>query len=285
MILIADSGSTKTHWRLVDDKKNIHQFSTVGFNPYFNDAQQIEVEIKKDLIPEIITKGINLTDVRIFYYGAGCSSDEKCGIVKEALSSCFKDSSIEIDHDLLGAARAICGNEKGIAAIVGTGSNSCYYDGINIVENVPSLGYILGDEGSGAHIGKTFLHAYFNKELPAHIAENFNTRNKLSREDILNAIYKKPMPSRFLASFSKFIFQNINDKYLENLVEKCFVEFFERQICKYSEHTRVKMGCVGSVAFYYSKILKRVAEQKGVVIDKIIESPVAALTLYHIENA
>lgn len=278
MILIADSGSTKTDWRFIDSEKKIHQFSTIGFNPYFHTTESIVTEIKEHLLPQLLIDA----HLNIFFYGSGCSNEQKCGIVTDALKTCFPNSTIEIYHDLLGAARAACGKKEGIAAILGTGSNSCYYDGTNIVENVDSLGYILGDEGSGAYIGKKLIQSYLNKELPTELSNRFYERYKITKDDVLEAVYKKPSPNKYLASFSKFAYQNLKEQYMIDLVAKCFEDFFDKHICKYSKHKEVKMSCVGSVGFYYSNILRAVALNKGVVIDNILEAPIAGLTLYHL---
>lgn len=224
------------------------------------------------------------SSITIFFYGAGCSSEEKRKIVMDAIKSNFPQSEIEINHDLLGAARALCGHQEGIAAILGTGSNSCYYDGKQIVENIASLGFILGDEGSGAHIGKTFIQAYLNNELPEKLVSSFEQRFNLSKDNILDSVYKKSMPSKYLASFSKFIYQNLKEEYVINLVADSFEQFFDKHICKYPKHKGVKLSCVGSVAYYYSNILRAVALKKNVNIDKIIETPIAGLLLYHLED-
>jgi glucosamine kinase len=278
MILIADSGSTSTDWRLVDKKNKITQFETAGFNPFFTDTQYIESEIKKNILPN--TEAEKITE--IYYYGAGCSSEERNSVVRNALINCFNNTqTIEVHHDLLAAARAICGNTEGIAAILGTGSNSCYYDGKEIIENVTSLGYILGDEGSGGHIGKSLLKAFVYGELPDSVSQNLISRFNLTKEGILENVYKKPLPNKYLASFSKFVFQNLKEEYLQKLVADCFSEFFDRHILKYSKHKSVSFGCVGSVGYYYSNILKKVADDKGVRVGKIIETPIASLVLYH----
>ena len=185
---------------------------------------------------------------------------------------------------MLGAARALCGRNVGIVAILGTGSNTCYYDGKEIVENRISTGYILGDEGSGAHIGKTFIQAYLNDELPPDLANRFFERFKLSKDDIIDAVYRKSMPNRFLASFCKFIYQNLKEQYIIDLVADSFGQFFEKHICKYQRYKELKLSCTGSVAFYFSNILRAVAANKGVNIETIIETPIAGLTLYHLEE-
>lgn len=281
MILIADSGSTKTDWRLIDEKKQIHQFATSGTNPYFQTSEQIAEMLRLELIPQFQSEIWNL-EFEIFFYGAGCGADSKKEIVHQALLKRFPEANIIVETDMLGAARSLCGRNTGIAAILGTGANTCYYDGEKISKNRASLGYALGDEGSGAHIGKTFIQAYLNKEMPEAIANRFFERFKLSKDDILDSVYKQPLPNKFLASFSKFIYQNFKEQFIIDLVADCFNQFFDKHICKYEKHKEVKLSCTGSVAFYYSNILRAVAANKGVNIDTITETPIAGLTLYHL---
>lgn len=283
MILIADSGSTKTDWRLIDENKQIHQFATQGINPYFHTSEQIALVLKSELIPQFESNILNLIS-NVFFYGAGCRVEDKKEIVEKALSQVFSKSTIEINTDMLGAAHSLCGKNAGIAAILGTGANTCYYDGKSIVENRTSGGYILGDEGSGAHIGKTFIQAFLNDELPKDLSERFVARFNLNKDDIIDAVYKQAMPNRFLASFSKFIYQNLKEQFVIDLVADCFNQFFDKYICKYPNHKEVKLSCTGSVAFYYSNILRAVATTKGVNIDTITETPIAGLTLYHLEE-
>ncbi|MFL5764120.1 MAG: N-acetylglucosamine kinase [Bacteroidia bacterium] len=284
IILIADSGSTKTDWKLLCSGGEQYSFKTAGFNPYFQTTQVIYKEISLHLVPDLIRlslTGLYTEKLKIFFYGAGCSTPDKCGIVHEAIRRAFPAACISVEHDLLAAARALCGQEEGIAAILGTGSNSCTYDGKMIVRNVASLGYILGDEGSGAHIGKMFMQDYLNEEVPESIAERFYSSYKLNRDLILDSIYKQAMPSRFLASFSKFITENKDNEYISGLIRSSFEQFFARQICKYPEHRKMKMNCVGSVAYHNQDILRLVAQQNEVTVGKIIESPIHALTEYH----
>jgi len=283
MILIADSGSTKTDWRLIDDKKQIHPFQTQGISPFFQTEKEIVGLLKNELLStNTFPKDKDIH--KIYFYGTGCKAEDKKQIVKNALADCFSNCFITIESDLLGAARALCGNQKGIAAILGTGSNTCLYDGQRITENRTSSGFILGDEGSGAHIGKTFIQAFLNDELPEALAGRFVERFKLSKDDIIDAVYRKPFPNRFLASFSKFVYQNLKEQYMIDLVSNCFYQFFDKHICKYPEHKQVQLNCVGSVAFYYSNILRAVALNKGISTGIIIESPIAGLAIYHIEN-
>jgi glucosamine kinase len=283
MILIADSGSTKTDWRLIDDEQKIHQYTTQGTNPYFQTKDQISEIVRSELLPQLSIRPETFHP-EIYFYGAGCSAEQKKLIVKEALSAIFPAADIHVETDLLGAARSVCGHLPGIVAILGTGMNTCYYDGKRIVMSRTSLGYILGDEGSGAHIGKTLVQHYLNDELPGELSIRFSERFKLSKDEIIDAVYRKPMPNRFLASFSKFAFQNIKEQFMIDLVSKCFTEFFDRHICKYPQHKELKLSCVGSVAFYYSNILRSIGEDRGVHIDTIVETPIAGLTLYHLEK-
>ncbi len=290
MILIADSGSTKTDWRLIDEKNIIHQFSTQGINPYFQSKEEIDFILKAELMPQLKSQiqlsaeQVSNHKFQIFFYGAGCKADSKKRNVQDAVIQNFQSSIIEVNTDLLGAARALCGSKPGIAAILGTGSNTCYYDGENIIENRSSLGFILGDEGSGAHIGKTFIQSYLNKEMPAELASVFFEHFNLTTDDILDAVYKKPMPNRFLASFSKFIHQNLKDKYIIDLVTNCFETFLDKHICKYKNHKELPVGCVGSVAFHFCDILSAVAAKNGVNIGKIVETPIEELVLYHLPH-
>ncbi len=287
MILIADSGSTKTDWRLIDEKKEIHQFRTQGINPYFQTTSDISEILQSELLTELNTSKfpyLEKNKLEIHFYGAGCKAEDKKKIVFDALNTAFKNAVIKIESDLLGAAHALCGKQKGIVAILGTGSNTCYYDGKVIAENKTSTGFILGDEGSGAHIGKTLIQAYLNDEMPIELSKRFFERFKLSKDEIIDAVYKKPMPNRFLASFSKYVYQNLKEQYYLDLVTNCFNQFFDKHICKYSQYKEVSLNCVGSVAFYYSNILRAIATNRGIIVGTILESPIAALSLYYTEE-
>lgn len=281
MILIADSGSTKTDWRLIDHQKSIHQAYSQGINPYFVSTHDITKIIETELLPALPNNIVN-ENIEIHFYGAGCSSTEKCNDVKNAIKSIFKNAHIIVEHDLLAAARALCGYNEGLAAILGTGSNSCYYNGIEIIKNQPSLGFILGDEGSGAFLGKKLICDFLNEEMPIDISERIKERFKITKDDVLENVYKKPFPSRYLASFSKFIYQNLKHEYCNQLAIDSFRLFFDRHICKYPRKGELPLGIVGSVGFYYSNIISRIADEKGIPMGKILESPIAGLTLYHL---
>ncbi len=277
MKLIADSGSTKTDWRLIKSDNSFEQTTTIGLNPYYVLLEQIQAEIKNDKLLSDYLSDVNA----IHFYGSGCSSDEKKKVITTALSGIFKKAEVEVQHDLLGAARALCGRKAGIAAILGTGSNSCEYNGKEIVTNIPSLGFVLGDEGSGAHLGKELLRAFAYGELPEELKKKFDFRYKTTVSEILEHTLQKPLANRYMAGFAKFLFHNINHPFVSEIVVRCFTEFFDRHICKYESHKNVPVHFVGSIAYYFGDRLRYVAEEKGVVLGNILEKPIAALTLYH----
>lgn len=281
MKLIADSGSTKTAWRSINQDGRIAQANTIGFNPFFQDTDFIVNELTASLLPQ-------LNDVisEIYYYGTGCSTPDNQAIVRSALERVFpKASHIEINTDMLGAARALCGHQSGIACILGTGSNTCYYEGGQIAHQVANLGFWLGDEGSGGYLGKTLVTKYLLGELPQDLAAKFQKRHPtLTRDVVLENAYKKPSPNRYFAGFSKFLFDNRSHPAAYNLVYEAFGIFLDRYIAKYEQHRQVRVNFVGSVAFYYSDILRQVATDKGISIGNIMENPIAGLSLYHSEG-
>lgn len=283
MILIADSGSTKTTWVLLDGKTKIYEAHTQGFSPSFQNAETIanimRAELSKEILQEKTNKGL-----QIFYYGTGCSTLEKKQTVSDALHSIFTEARIIINHDLLASALALCGNEPGIACILGTGSNSCYFDGKEIKENVMSLGYFFGDHGSGAHIGKTFLQNYLEDNLSPDLQTKFTALPEFNKEYILHHVYQKPMPQRFLAAYTKIMGSHLEHDYINDLVKKCFADFFIHQVEKYTLHKEVKISFVGSVAFYFQKQLHEVMAERGLHPGIILQSPMEGLVKYHIEN-
>jgi N-acetylglucosamine kinase-like BadF-type ATPase len=278
MHLIADSGSTKTHWCLIEGKVIIKELFTKGINPFYQEKHDIEQDLAANLLPGLSGYSIN----RISFYGAGCSFPEKKLIVFEALGRFFKNTVIEVESDLLGAARSLCGNSAGIACILGTGSNSCYYDGNEIIENVSPLGYILGDEGSGAVLSKKLVSDCLKKQLPAHIIEKFMAQYSLTPAIILENVYKKPFPNRYLAQFTPFLSENIHENSIMNIVSAGFREFFRRNLAQYPEGLSV--GFIGSVAYHLQTVLNQVAAEENFVISKIEKSPVFGLTEYYQSN-
>ena len=279
MILIADSGSTKTDWRLVNRQDKAKKIKTTGFNPHFIDVSGIQAALKKELL-----LFINKSEVSaIYYYGAGCSLRQKAAIVRKALQNTFSNAKVFVHTDLLGAARALFGKGEGIACILGTGSNSCYYDGKKIVENIPSLGYMFGDEGSGAHMGKVLINDYLKDEMPKDIRAAFDKRYKLTHAKILTALYNKPYPNRFLASFTKFLSENNEHLYAKQVQQYSFRAFFHYHIRKYPDYEYVPFACVGSIAYHFNDMLKQVADENGMCINKTLLSPIDELVAYHLD--
>lgn len=276
MILIADSGASKTDWRMLGPNGQVEQAQSIGYNPYYQPIDQFDNEVREVLVPQV-----KHPVKKIFYYGTGCSSDKNRKMIRTALERYLPDAHIEVWHDLLAAARALCGEEPGIACILGTGSNSCYYDGVRIVENVTSLGYVLGDEGSGAWMGKRIIADYLRKDLPEKLWDHFKKRFPMDKDEILSRVYSQEMPSRFLGSFSHFIFQHLKEPYCYKLVYDGFSEFMEKNVMRYGKYSELKVHFVGSVAFYFSDVLRQVANDKGITLKNILESPIAGLTLYH----
>lgn len=276
MIIIADSGSSKIDWRLLDASGAIRQAQSPGFNPYYQPLDHLRSSLREVVAPAATN------DVRkIFYYGTGVSSERNQDMVRSAFLEFFPAAVVDVEWDLLGAARALCGHDPGIACILGTGSNSCLYDGKSITEQVANLGWILADEGSGTSLGKALLIDYLRKKMPEELAAQFHQRFPFTREEFLEKIYQQEKPSTFLATFSKFIFQHLKEPYCYQLVYKAFAEFFENNVMKYPGYAGLKVHFVGSIAFYYSDLLRQVANDKGVTVRNILETPIAGLTLYH----
>ncbi|MEJ1236616.1 N-acetylglucosamine kinase [Chryseolinea sp. T2] len=276
MILIADSGGSKTDWRLIDNSGAVNQANAPGFNPYYQPIDDLKKSVQELLLPKI-NEEVN----KIFFYGAGVSSVKNQLTIKSAFLEFFPGAHIEIGWDLLAAARALCGHEPGIACIMGTGSNSCLYDGSKITGNVANLGWILADEGSGANIGRKFLVDYLREVMPENLRNQFRERYPLSREEFLEKVYQQERPSAFLASFTKFIFQHLKEPYCYQLIYNSFAEFYENNVMKYDNYKNLKVHFTGSISFYFSDVLRQVANDKGITVKNILEGPIAGLTLYH----
>lgn len=281
-ILIADSGSTKSDWALIDEKgKEVRSFTIDGINALtaketdLNKAfQQTVLEIGTDIIPD-----------EIHYYGAGCATDAICQKVSEALDSVYPQSIKNVSTDLLGAARSLLGSNPGIACILGTGSNSCRYDGTGIVSNVPSLGYILGDEGSGAALGKRLISDAFKGKLPEQIKEALMQKCGLTLGDILDKVYRNPTPSKFLASLVPFISSHIWNPYIYAMVRKEFDMFLDRNISPYEDSRSVPISFTGSIAYHFSDILREAATDEGYKVGMITSKPIDGLIEYHSQKS
>lgn len=279
MILIADSGSTKTEWSVVNNGKLIKRVRGKGINPFFQTEDEIGNEIGSVLI-----LGLNRQDFdfdSVYFYGAGCIFD-KAKIVKRAIRKNINvHKELEVSTDMLAAARSLCGNDPGIACILGTGSNSCHYDGRNIIDNVSPLGFILGDEGSGAVLGKLLVSDLLKNQLPSGLKEKFLAKFNLTTADIIDRVYREPFPNRFLAAFSPFILENLDNSDIYSLVINSFKAFLKRNVMQYKGHDKLPIHFVGSVAFHYQNLLKEAVEAMGMKPGKIIQSPMEGLIKYH----
>lgn len=278
MILIADSGSTKLHWCLMAAGGNTEDFYTDGINPMFQTSLAMQNAVTNQLLPQIGPRLWAGTLTDIFFYGAGCTP-EKIPYVEQALQAIFRKSKIHVASDMLGAARAILGRNKGVACILGTGSGSCEYDGENIDWCVPSLGYILGDEGSGAVIGKRLVGDVLKNQLPADLCELFLQEMNTTKADIIEAVYRKPFPNRYLAGLQRFCDKHIDRPEIAALVRSCMDDFVQRNVMQYPAEEPV--GFVGSIAYYYKDILTAAMQAAGRNISCIMQDPIPGLVEYH----
>ena len=281
MILIADSGSTKTDWCLTDEQGTVASCATQGINPFQQSEDTIAAILADELVAVLPCVPHAVT--HIYFYGAGCR-DEMIPAMRKTLHGIFsKARTIEVHSDLMGAARALFADRDGIACILGTGSNSCLYVQGKITANISPLGYILGDEGSGAVLGKRLVNALYKGQLPRDLQTLFEQEMQLSLTDIINKVYRQPLANRFLASLSPFVSKHIDEPSLEQLVKDNFDGFFVNNINLYHT-THLPLGAVGSIACHYSSQLKAVASAHGYHVGRIITSPIHALTCYHREQ-
>lgn len=277
MILIADSGSTKTEWREVSDGVAGKSYISTGINPFFVTGEEMIRLFGKEL-PELKGAGVS----RIFFYGTGVSNASKADIVRAALSSFFGTDKLFIGSDLLGAARSLCQNEPGIACIIGTGSNSCYYNGNEIVANVSPLGYILGDEGGGAVIGRKLVAGVLKKQLPGIVIENFFRAYPFTPAEILDNVYNMPFPNRFLGQFTRFISDNIHVPELQAMITSSFDEFIVRNVLSYPEARRYPVHFTGSIAYHFRPFLEELLLKHRLQPGLFTLTPMENLVKYHI---
>jgi N-acetylglucosamine kinase-like BadF-type ATPase len=282
MIIIADGGSTKTNWCLVTEEGKKVYFNTEGYNPYFSSTAYIIQSLNENLPTDLAKEDI--TEVN--YYGAGCSTPEMRKIVEDAMKVVFTRSRVYIGHDLLAAARALLGNNEGFAAILGTGTNTCIYNGKEVVHNIDSGAYILGDEGSGCYIGKKLLTDYLRGYMPEAVRQNFWETFKLTPDDVNEQVYTQPRANRFCASFSKFVYDcSVNIEYSRHLVRTSFEDFFRNLVTHYPDYQKYTFNCIGSVGYNFRNVLEEVVTENGMVVGNIIRSPIDNLVKYHLELA
>lgn len=275
--LIADSGSTKTDWCLIRQDGTTQRVQTKGLNPFQMTEDDIVSEIKSALLPEL---GTTAADA-VYFYGAGCTI-EKQPLVAQALRACLTISGpCEVASDMLGAARGICGHEAGIACILGTGSNSCAFDGDKITKNVSPLGFILGDEGSGAVLGRTLVGDILKQQLPQHIIDRFHAKYNLTAADIIERVYRQPLPNRFLAGFAPFLKENIGEPSIEGLVKDGFARFLQRNVKQYDSWEHLPIGFNGSIAVVFLEQLEAVMREHGMHLGRVIQTPMDGLVDFH----
>ena len=278
MKLIAESGSTRTEWALVEDNHLVQRVFTEGLNPFFQTRREISRSVRLGLPESFFKKKLD----QVYYYGAGCSSYEKKNILGASLVAQFK-TPIQVESDLLAAARGLFKCEAGIACILGTGSNSCFYDGKIIVKNVKAAGYILGDEGSGAVLGKLFLADLLKGLAPKELANEFHEKFRISVNDVMESVYNLPFPNRFLGTIAYFLGDYMDNEYVYNLLTNNLRSYFNRNVCQY-DYINYPIRFVGSLAYAYPDILQEVAQEFGVEIDVIEETPMNGLIEFHSMN-
>lgn len=278
MILIADSGSTKTAWCLLSGNQRVKDITTKGINPFYQTEEEIEAELKNTLCQEI--GGENKIN-SVYFYGAGCADSQINSKLAKTLQQVLKSDKAEVSSDMLGAARGIFKHQKGIACIMGTGSNSAYYDGNEIVKSIPAGGFIIGDEGSGAVLGKTLIADYIKNQMPENILAEFKKFYNGTYLDVVNHVYKQPFPNRWLANFTKFMYEKREDDYIHNMIVNSFTLFFNRNIKQFDSWENTEVGFVGSIAYYFEKELKEAAQKCEITVSEIYQNPIEGLIEYH----
>ncbi|NRB65523.1 MAG: hypothetical protein HRU40_21315 [Saprospiraceae bacterium] len=277
MIIVADSGSTKADWVAVTPK-NTHMVHTMGFNPIYHSSDLIRDKVQTAFSDQAIDVS---AVTHVYYYGTAIWDKKKKQIIEKAVQQVFTEAEIEVEHDLLGAARSTCGDSPGISCILGTGSNTCLYDGTEIIDNVTNLGYFIGDEGSGAHLGKALVKAYFYRELPIELSKALEELVPGGKQEFLTNIYNKPSPNVYLASLTRFIGAHRDHFFIQRLIAESFSEFIDRHLRKYSNHLSLPVHFIGSIAYHFQDFLRILLEERGMQVGIFIKKPVDTLVDYH----
>lgn len=275
-ILIADSGATKTEWCL-KSKDGITKIATEGLNPYYHTTGSIQSVVMNSLKPKVSSEEVE----HIYFYGAGCDSEEKKGIVHDALKNRFKIATIHVYHDLLGAARACFFHDAGIACILGTGSNSCLYDGEKIVKHIPSLAFILGDEGSAGYFGKKLINSYFRYEIPDDLVDDLEEKYDMSLDYITKGLYDNPQKSRFIASYGAFLGEHPEHPFIKNMLHEGFENFITRIVMKYPDAQKYEVRFIGSVASAHQDMIKEILQEHGMKPGLFVRKPMDRLVEFH----
>lgn len=277
MKLIIDCGSTKADWVIINDDNTVKKFQTEGFNPNYTDKKTISSIILNNNFYNIYIQDIK----EIYFYGSGCGNEKNCKLIYDILSSIFVNSKINVTHDMMAACHAISGDKEGIVCILGTGSNSCFYNGKDITDKAVSLGYILGDEGSGSYLGKSLIRDYFYNKLPVHLSQKFKNEYDTDIYSVIEHIYHKEQVSQYLASFSRFLYDYKDEKYVKNLCRNSFETFVDIFIKRYEIKEQTEIGFVGSIAYYFKDILDNILKDNNLKIGKVLKNPIEGLIEYH----
>ncbi|MEL6356814.1 MAG: hypothetical protein AAFQ37_07770 [Bacteroidota bacterium] len=277
MVLVADCGATKADWVLIEEGKADRVVHTRGFNPVVHQPELLLGELRKvaeELLPRIIPQ-------KVFYYGAGCWDARRKAVISNCIQEVWPQTEMEIMHDLLGAGRATCGHSAGIACILGTGSNTCLYDGKEVIDNVTNLGYLLGDEGSGSYLGKAFLRAYFYRELDDDLESAFESYTQLDRSVVLDNVYESDIPNTYLASFCRFMGQHLDHPLVQKIIFDGFGAFLDRHVRKYKGHLELPVHFIGSIAFHFKPILLAALHERDMHAGNFVQKPIVALADFH----
>ena len=277
MLIIADSGSTKADWAFLGNDGQTLEVSTKGFNPVFHSIDFISEEMDHRIDHQIDRD----QEATLFFYGSGCWDFPRKEIIRQALKPIFPNAEIEVHHDLLGAARASCGTQPGISCILGTGSNSCSYDGRSVVENVTNLGYLLGDEGSGSNLGKYLIKAYFYNEMPSELQKAFQELVPGGKSEILDKLYGPGPANLYLSSFATFASKHKDHPFIQSLIKASFTEFLTRHVLKYEDFLQYPVNFVGSIAFHFQDLLADSVQDLNLHMGNVIRKPIQQLVSYH----
>lgn len=275
MILVADSGSSKTDWMAYSPDQTL-TFSTQGINPYFVNAHDVVKILSKN--KDMVAHAASIKEV--YFFGSGCSSPDKHEIISNGLSAFFTKAFISVDHDLIGSAYATCGDKKGLTCILGTGSNISYYDGENVHDGKHGLGYVLGDEGSGTYFGKKVLLSYLYKTMPAELCEAFAKAYEVDKDTVITNIYQKPFPNSYLATFSRFMKAHQQHPFIQQILRDGFQEFIDTNVKDYKSYRSLECNFVGSIAFYYQDELRATFAENNIKVGKVLQKPIEGIFEY-----
>ncbi|MET3880589.1 BadF/BadG/BcrA/BcrD ATPase family protein [Chitinophaga sp. OAE865] len=275
--LVADSGSTKTEWGVLGATEPV-VLKTQGVSPYFQTAEQIKAILEKELVPQLPA---GKSVMNVFFYGTGLSQPKNLQLVSDAIKAVWPDAAYDVQHDLMGAARALCGTQEGVVSILGTGSNSCYYNGKEVVKNNPGLGFILGDEGSGAYLGRKVLQYYLYHSFDADLHARFEYKYHTTKDEILESVYRKPLANRYLAGFTEFLSENREHYMIQNILEDGLNDFFFNHIYKYRESWTTALHFTGGVAWHFRDIISELCELYELPMGKVLRTPMEGLLNYH----